>query len=605
MFRLACLLLAISAMAASEATLRPVGVIGNTGEQGSALVRLTPDHSYRGHVNAVGCGVVLDRLGTLWTRMDDAFVSRLSLDGRQLGRFPSPKSSSGYDTIVILGDQILLLANGELSALPIDAAPGAAFKPLGLKLRALAHTPVKGRLAAITAAGGIIWVKADGSQGETVAQLPHAWLIEADGTGSLFIGTRDNPQQAGDGWMRKFVGGTEVTSKGWPKPWDLVHPGIATVPSFLQWDDGMFFVGGGGHVSALDANLDPAPGTVLGMQGKTVIGIGADWRQELGCARGIVRIRAGSYAIGGSWGQPFFAEWPDPTRSMHLLSWFTGRSACSALNLDADGNVYVDRLMYAWSATPDSFPTATEGGASIVSQIVRAGPRLLLRQDRWNHGDSWALPLYSGTQLQNNDWLSTEKVPKDWWDRAQTRVGRPDGFSAVAYPDGDGFTLICLADASGGRVMQLHANGRFRAAGTATAFRTAQPGKELTSLAMRDEKTLLAAIDGQVVELTRAGEDWQEQRRWNSWGKADGEHFGARIRLTCDQGRLLVADSDRQRVLWFAAAGGRPKTQFGRTDAAGNDLQSLDGPGMIAVCGDRAVVHDSGNQRLVKLELAE
>jgi hypothetical protein len=246
----------------------------------------------------------------------------------------------------------------------------------------------------------------------------------------------------------------------------------------------------------------------------------------------------------------------------------------------------------------------TEGGTSIVSQIIRAGPRLLVRQDRWSHSDSWALPLYSGTRMQYNDWLNDEKVPKEWWDRAQMRREKPDGFLAVIYPEGDGFTMIGLADASGGRTMHLHSNGHFREAGKATAFLTAQPGSELTSLAMRDEKTLLAAIDGDVIELTRAGDDWKEQRRWNSWGKADGDHFGTHIILACDQGRLLVSDSDRQRVLLFAAEGGKPQAQFGSTDTAGDDLQSLSGPGMIALCGDRAVVHDEGNQRLVKLLLA-
>ncbi|MCM8541945.1 MAG: hypothetical protein NE328_16875, partial [Lentisphaeraceae bacterium] len=474
-----------------------------------------------------------------------------------------------------------------------------------LKLRVLGNTAVKGRLPAITPEGGIVWLKADGSVDEEVTKIPSAWLIEADGDGNLYVGARENPLQAGDGWIRKLDGRTEVTNNAWPKAWNLIHPGVAMVPNFLQWDDGMFFFGGNGHLSALDMNLNPAPGTVLGMQGTTVIGIGGDWRHELGSARGIVRIRNGSYAVGGLWGQPFFAEWPDQTRSMNLLSWFTGLPECSALNLDADGNIYVDRLMYKWSATPDSFPSLNEGGMSIVSSIVRAAPRLLLRQDYWGHGNSWALPLYSGTHMQTVDFLGDDKMPKDWGARAQTRNGKPGGFSTAVYPNGDGFALISLADVNGGLMMDLYSDGRFRAVGKPTAFRTTKPGKKLTSLAMRDDKTLLAAIDGYVIELTRSGDDWQEKRRWNSWGNSADEHFGANIRIACDQGRLLISDSDRQRVLLFPAAGGKPLAQFGQTDTVGSGLQSLDGPSMIALCGDRAIVHDSGNQRLIKLSLAE
>ena len=228
--------------------------------------------------------------------------------------------------------------------------------------------------------------------------------------------------------------------------------------------------------------------------------------------------------------------------------------------------------------------------------------RLLVRQDRWSHGGgSWALPLYSGATMQACDFIGDDKLDRSWWERA----GHDQrAFPAVAYPDGEGFVLLCLADAGGARSIRLHGNGRFKEPGPAVAFKTASPGAVLTSLAMRDERTLLAAIDGQVVELQRAGGDWQETRRWNSWGTSTAERFGASIVVACDGGRLLIADTERQRVMWFAGAGGKPLAQFGRSDAPGSDLQSLSAPGLIALCGERAVVFDSGNQRLVKLALS-
>ncbi len=596
----AAILTCAGTLTAGEATITAAGVIGNTGGQGAALIHQTTDLGFRGHGNQVGCGLVLDRRGALWTRLDDSAVSRLSLDGRQLARFTAPHSNSGYDTISLLGDQVLLLASGELLSLPIEAASGSAFTPLGAKLRALAHTPVAGRMAAITSEGAVVWMAGDG-RSEEIARLPDAWIVEADGGGALYVGTRSQAN-FDDGMMHKLVGGKEVSGSGWPKPWAIVRPGVAMAANFLHWDEGGFFAGGSGQLSHFTADLEPSPGTVLGMQGAYVIGVGADWRQELGVARGIVRIRPGLYAVGGAWGQPFFAAWPDVTRSMHLIAWFTARPDCQALNIDADGMVFADRLAYAWDATPDSFPLQVEG-SELASQIVRAGPNLLIRQDRWAHGsDDWALPLHSGARMENTDWLNRDKVDRPgWWDRAEHGPARV--FPAVAYVEGEGFTFLCLADASGARSLHLAGNGRLVGVGGAVAFRSAQPGKELTSLALGDGQTLLAAIDGQVVEFAPAGSDWQEQRRWNSWGDAPEERLGARIHLACDHGRLLVADQERNRVLWFAAAGGRPLAVFGGV-AGGSDLRSLAAPGLVAICGERAVVHDAGNQRLVKLVLA-
>ena len=589
------------AQGAGESAIRAVGVVGNTGEQGSALLRQTTDSSHRGHGAALGCGVALDRKGTLWTRLDDGFITRLSLDGRQLARFTAPRSVDGFDTILCIGDRVLLLSSHELYALPLDAAPGAAFKSLGAKLRAIAHTPVNDRLAAITEDSRIVWLKPTDGTTAPMATVPDAWLIEADGSGNLFIGTRANPKL--DGQMRKFTNGKEVIGAGWPKGWDMVIPGVAALPSVLQWDDGGFFYSGPGFVSRFDADLTPSPGTVLGFQGKTVIGIGADWRTELGSARSVARVRGGLYVIGGGWGQPFFAQWPDTNKSMKLVSWFSARPECRTLNVDADGNVFADRLVYAWNATPDSFPAEGPGAASIASQIARAGPRLLVRLDRWAHGSSsWALPLYSGDRMQNNDWLNEGKLDaQQWWGSANKNSSRV--FPSVIYKQKDGLVFVTLADASGGRALLLHENGRYRATGGRVAFKTSKAGKELTSLAMKDDGTLLAAMDGYVVEFSAVGDDWQETRRWNNWGNAPADRFGANISIATDQGCLLVSDSDRHRVLWFGPEGAKPKAEFGKTDKPGSDLASLNKPGLLAVNGSRLVVFDSGNQRLMKLTL--
>ena len=45
------------------------------------------------------------------------------------------------------------------------------------------------------------------------------------------------------------------------------------------------------------------------------------------------------------------------------------------------------------------------------------------------------------------------------------------------------------------------------------------------------------------------------------------------------------------------------QAQFGETDHGGTDDSHLDSPKLVSINGGRAVVYDSGNQRLVKLRV--
>jgi len=64
-----------------------------------------------------------------------------------------------------------------------------------------------------------------------------------------------------------------------------------------------------------------------------------------------------------------------------------------------------------------------------------------------------------------------------------------------------------------------------------------------------------------------------------------------------------VSDRERHRVVAFDAASGKALATFGKADQKGTDLGTLAEPQVIAARGERAVAHDSGNQRLVKLVL--
>ena len=63
----------------------------------------------------------------------------------------------------------------------------------------------------------------------------------------------------------------------------------------------------------------------------------------------------------------------------------------------------------------------------------------------------------------------------------------------------------------------------------------------------------------------------------------------------------MDAGTERQRVLCFDLATGKALATFGTTDKAGDDLATIYAPETIAARGERAVVYDRGNQRLMKL----
>ena len=600
-----CLAAAITAAVGAEPLLQPVGVIGNPGEFGPSLIRQGGGSDGE---HPVGCGVVLDPRGTLWTRMAADRVSRLARDGRMLAQFPAPPSTDRYDTLTLVGGLLVLRAGDALATLSLEAAPGTAFQPLGVKLRLLARTPCKGRLAAVTMEGKLVWVDPVDGKLETVADTPDAWLVESTPDGVILVGTRADG--ADSGLLRSFVAGREVTAGGWPRPLSGQHvmvPRVRAPAPFLQGDgEGGFFQGGGGFLAHLNAQFEPAPGTLLGAQNGNVIG-GGDWRPELEVARGIVRCGDGVYAVGGADGGIFFATWPDTLGPMRLAARLTSVRQCDTLAVNANGTVIADQQAFAWTSRPDDFPAAVDkAGLSLKSPIVHVGSKLLARIDNWGHMTAFAIFLYRGERLEESKpfmWVDDRKQAAGttalWVNRAEGGSLQP----AVAVADGQGWLLLSLATPTDALVLRLHADGKADQALGPVSFTWSKPVKALTGLARRNDTTLLAVVDGQIATLVKEGEGWKETARWNSWGGDAAEKFGATIHIACDGQRLLVADTDRYRILLFAADGGVPLAQVGTTDRRGDGLAELDRPTLVDIQGARAVVYDAGNQRIVKLRV--
>jgi hypothetical protein len=172
------------------------------------------------------------------------------------------------------------------------------------------------------------------------------------------------------------------------------------------------------------------------------------------------------------------------------------------------------------------------------------------------------------------------------------------------YKKDSKWVLLSISAKGAAQAFYITPNGEWRANLGNVKLQTASPVREWTTLGMKGSDTLLAGADGHVIEFARDGVNWKETRRWNSWGKNATAKFGASIWICADAGGLWVSDAERHRVLAFDLATGKPIAAFGAVDKPGSSLTELTDPQTIAARGQRAVVHDSRNQRLVKLTLS-
>lgn len=124
-----------------------------------------------------------------------------------------------------------------------------------------------------------------------------------------------------------------------------------------------------------------------------------------------------------------------------------------------------------------------------------------------------------------------------------------------------------------------------------------------TEIAALTDGRLLLADQGRILLLTSDGEKYRLHSQFSSWSDRPEQHFGQRLRLAVHGPWSLVSDTDRHRVVWLDWTRWRFLAQFGETDEAGDDSRHVSGPTFVALRGTRAVVADTGNQRVLKLLL--
>jgi len=548
------------------ASLRYAGVFGNSGEEGETLVRFAPEPR-------PGMRVVCDSHGTLWDRAGDGVLNRYSPDGRLLATYPFPKEPSGHrgDRLVADDDTFLFLCNKRLYIHRPDDAPDAIPAPLeGITADFLSANLHEGFAAAIN--------------------KEEIFLINAGGeTRHIATPPEDEPCYGisiGPGGEVYFIGAGRRMTRVDPAAPENGRGPFESPGSPIQWIDGYWY-GGGGHGTLFRFSSDfrSDPGVVLGGNSGSFIGY-VPGNYEISDPRGLTRLEGDIYAVSGIEGIIHLLQWNPADKRFEIIRRIGAVQRCSALTLDNEYRLWWESGIWEWNDQPD---TPIRHGVPTPDKRRFAGSALLQSGKMVSPAVQHGKPtLYVGTlEGPVRRYGFSGDLPEE---ATLTAVVNKERELLVINREGNGSRFALKGDGAPDRLL-----------GPVT-LRTGAPVKEWTSLFAVGEG-LIGTADGAVIELAPAENGWEEVQRWNTWGKTEAERFGERICATAGEGRLWVSDTLRHRVICFDLQERKPLATFGNRDHPGDDTASLNEPGIITANRLRAVVYDSANQRLLKLEL--
>ena len=571
--------------ALEAAEIRCAGVLGNSGEAGDSLVRTYTGDFPENGAPSKGAGVVVDDAGTMWVRGANGTLLRIAQDGRLLANYAIPRyngAPDAHDVIARAGNLVVIRQRGAVSTLPLDAAPGTAATVLkGVQADRMSPSSTASGALAILRGTSILWLDPETGvttpAGDTHGRRADGVEVSPDGA-AVFLRS--------GGSLVRYENGEVVESR--PSPGDRA-----------QLLDGWWW-GSAWHGTIKRHGLDyvPAPGVVLGGNSGSFIGH-VDENPDVNNFTGMARIGPGRYVAVGGGGVAQTLDWDAKDVCLKIDRRFGALDRCPGVAIDAKGRIFTNSANWEWNDGPVS-PVRHGVPQEIAGQPCVVGAENIV-------APCWVYTtrpsVFTGTMAKE---LAASGLPGNiafsrnvaglavWREKKQNWmvIAESDGTAHVTRLDGN------LRPANGGAIQM--------------EFVFREPVKRLTSLAVKPAADdagcdgLFAAVDGAVVEMARNETGFAEVSRWSAWGAGADEHFGGAIRIHAHSGRLWVADADRARVLVFDlfAGASTPLAQFGATDRPGTALDALDHPAAIAAHGDRAVVYDAANQRLVKLVFA-
>lgn len=547
--------------------MRYAGVFGNSGEEGESLVLFEREVRR-------GMGVVYDQEGTLWSRAGNGRLNRYLLDGRLHSSYMIPKARTGRrvtDALVGVNETLFMLLDGKLYARQPDDAPEARLLPLPhIDAEHISFNSHDGYVAAVNKEA-IFRVNPEGDRQEVALRGPEhrIYAISLGPEGEIYTLGQQNAL------MRVDPEAPENQRGPWPR-----------MAGRLQWINGYWYgAGGHGTLYRFAPDFREDPGVVLGGNSGSFIGY-VPGNYEIANPRGMAWVEKNIFAVSGYDGIVHLLLWNATEKRFDITRRIGSVFRCTALALDDQSRLWWDTGIWEWSDLPDTpirhgVPSPHDSnhfGAALLPSGAIVAPNRARKSDGFTYG------RLDGPAARRN---FNAKLTDDLTITAAVRGGKE---------------IIIVNSQGAGQRVQIRATGEpEKHLGTVT-LQTKTPVKEWTSLFSIGDR-LLGTADGAVIELAETEGQWQEIDRWNQWQGGEAGNFGERIFATASDGRLWVSDTARHRVLCFDLASRSLIAGFGLQDQAGNSTATLDLPEIITANRFRAVVYDSANQRLVKLEL--
>jgi len=535
------------------------GVLGNSGEKGETLVRYDK-------ALPIGAGVTADPSGFIWATGGSGRVNRYAADGRLIGAYVAHSPTAEPKRLASTPELIVLLANDVISTLPVKVAPGSTFQPLGDVKATLMSSNVWENQVAIWKKDDLSVVNVQTGEVRKLAAVPTANAIDLGPEGSVYVDTRE-------GVLKFDPQGSPVA--GWPRK----NPG----GGLIRVDDHFYSFWHSSSILRLTLDLEPDPGVVLGgASGSVIARMPID--PDLRITSGMARIAPNVYAAAGYGGTVLLLSWNEKAKAFTVQRRIGGLPACRGVGISKDGWVVANAGAWRPDAKPDSpltFGSPLDPDGTLPVSFTKTGMMIApaLRYGGQPHFFSmaWTRDSDLGKVAENPfTTKATAATLANWENRETLFVGEPDGTLRGFLADGRGELQKALG---------------------IIALKTAQPIKRLDSLAPgASGQGLIATADGFIIELAADAGAWEETERWNTFGS---ETFGAQIFAAVDGNRLWVSDTTKDRVVVFDL----PSKKLVGTYTGGDYAPKQ--PQVISANNGRAVVYDSGNQRLLRLQLSQ
>jgi len=562
--------------ASAEEMIRNVGILGNSGEQGDTLVRLNP-------TPATGLGIVYDPDGGIWDRAGEGRLNRYAVDGRRLGSWKLPAFHKSHlpDGIVLLKDRLLIKQGRSLCTLRVQASPNEETVSLPTEATLISTRSHDGWVAASNDRE-VFLVNERGEKKPIINLASAPSAIEIGPDGEIYVQMRVE-----SGRESRIVRINKQNLLDETRTWE--SPGEK-----LQWLNNFWF-GNSWHgtLRRFSQDFQPAPGVVLGGNSGAFIGY-VPGNYEIARGHGLASLTEDLFAISGEYGMIHLIKWDAASQRFEITRRIGAVPSCSALALDSQGRIWHHSGIWHWDDSPDApllhgVPQYDVSGH--FAMMVTNDDELLALSQKTT-GDGF---LYSG-KLDNpvDRYSMNDLLPQSCAATLVQWKGKP--------------TILCVNATGHGRLILAGRGARGdRSPAGEVNLQSTEPLKQITTLSVTGNNSLVSAVDGSIVHFRETDQGWKEHARWNQWGQDDTARFGKEIYAALSENRLWVSDFENHRVLCFDLSHENPILlgRFGSDAKSGDSFFLLNGPRAIAAQGTRAVVYDSGNQRLVRLELQD